>query len=442
MKRHTPLPSGEGRVLTDVSGGLASGDQADRPLFRPEALAAAADSGLGRPIAKLPVSWVLLTAIMGFMLAAFMAVMLAGTYTRKETVSGLVSSTGSEARVLPMSAGVVKSVLVADGQHVRAGQTLVMVATLHSGLNGRSIDQKLLDNLDRELLNLGTRLRSLNDAAKIDLLGMPARLAALKAERNAVTAQERATDKRLSMAQEALVRLGPVADRGFISGETMRHHKEEVLVLQQAIADARGTEARLDGQISDLSNLAARQPMTVAQQRGELLDLIARTERDREAALGQRGFAVMSPTSGVVTTVQVASGQPVDPQMTLMTVSTKPTDMLAEVFVPSRAIGFLEPGQQVRLRYDAFPYQRFGVGTGRIKTISSTVLRPDQVAATIRIEEPVYRVVVRLDQDSVAAYGHRYHIRPGFALSADIVLEERTFAQWLLDPIVALRGRL
>jgi membrane fusion protein len=116
--------------------------------------------------------------------------------------------------------------------------------------------------------------------------------------------------------------------------------------------------------------------------------------------------------------------------------------MEAEIFVPSRAIGFLAPGQEVRLRYDAFPYQRFGVGTGRIKSISSTVLRPDQIVATIRVEEPVYRVVVALDQDAIVAYGKRYRIRPGLALGADIVLDRRTFAEWLLDPIEALRGRL
>lgn len=182
--------------------------------------------------------------------------------------------------------------------------------------------------------------------------------------------------------------------------------------------------------------------MTVAQQRGELLDLIARTRRERDAAAGQRGYAVTAPTSGVVTTVQAGDGQPIDPQTTLMTVSTGTRAMMAELFVPSRAIGFIEEGQKVRLRYDAFPYQRFGVGTGRVKAISSTVLRPDQVTAAIRIEEPVYRVVIALDESSITAYGHRYRIRPGFALNADIILDRRSFAQWLLDPILALRGRL
>lgn len=411
-------------------------------LFRPEALAAAASGGFGQPIAKLPVSWGLLSTCMGAMLAGFVAFMMVGTYARQETARGIVSATDGEIRIAAPTGGIVRSVLVTDGQRVRAGQTLVTVDTPHTGVNGRPVDQSLLDSLDRELANLRTRLRALGEAADIEAKGIPARRAALEGERTAVVAQGRSAARRLSLAQESLARMEPVAARGFISSETLRHHREEVLVLQQAIADARGAEARLDGQISELDNQAARQPLTVAQQRGELLDLIARTERDRDAARGQRGFAVTTPAAGTVTTVQVAKGQPIDPQATLMTVSVAAKAMQAEIFVPSRAIGFLGPGQDVRLRYDAFPYQRFGVGTGRVQSISSTVLRPDQIVATIRVEEPVYRVVVALDQDAIFAYGRRYRIRPGLALSADIVLDRRTFAEWLLDPIEALRGRL
>ncbi|EPE61883.1 HlyD family secretion protein [Sphingomonas paucimobilis] len=433
-------------MLNDDRGTLTNGSVVNQSigtdLFRPEALLADADGGAGQPIARLPVSWGLLTMSMGTMLAGCVGFLMLGTYARQETARGLVSGSGGEIRIAAPAAGVVRTVLVVDGQRVRADQMLVTVHTLHTGVNGRPVDQALLDSLDRELVDMRARLRALGEAARIETEGLPGRFAALKGELAAASAQEQSASDRLRLAQESLARIEPVAARGFISSESLRHHREEVLVLQQAIADARGAKARIEGQIRELSNLAMRQPMTVAQQRGELLDLIARTQRDRDIAAGQRGFAVTAPASGVVTTVQVAQGQPVDPQQTLMTVTTKVDALLAEIFVPSRAIGFLAPGQEVRLRFDAFPYQRFGVGTGRVRTISSTVLRPDQIVATIHVEEPVYRVVVALDQDAINAYGQRYRIRSGMALSADIVLDRRSFAQWLLDPIKALRGRL
>ena len=66
----------------------------------------------------------------------------------------------------------------------------------------------------------------------------------------------------------------------------------------------------------------------------------------------------------------------------------------------------------------------------------------DTVNTAARLEEPVYRVLVTLDSNKIGAYGRQYELRNGLALTADVVLERRSFAAWLLDPIRALRGRL
>lgn len=180
------------------------------------------------------------------------------------------------------------------------------------------------------------------------------------------------------------------------------------------------------------------------EERGQLLDLIARAKRDRADAMVQQGYAITSPRAGVVNSVQVISGQAVDPQIPLMNIASTseapaPT---AELFVPSRAVGFLELGQVVNLRFDAFPYQQFGGATGTISEISSDVFRPNEVNTATHLEEPVYRVLVSLKSDKIRAYGREYPLRNGLSLTAEIVLERRNFAGWLLDPIKALRGRL
>ena len=76
------------------------------------------------------------------------------------------------------------------------------------------------------------------------------------------------------------------------------------------------------------------------------------------------------------------------------------------------------------------------------QAVSSSVLAPHEVNAAIRLEEPVYRVLVRLDAQSVRAFGVNHPLQSGMALTADIVLEERSFAEWLLEPVLAMRGRL
>ena len=66
-----------------------------------------------------------------------------------------------------------------------------------------------------------------------------------------------------------------------------------------------------------------------------------------------------------------------------MTLLPDGASLLAELFVPSRAIGFVEPGQRVRLMVDAFPYQRFGTLGGRVETVSQAVLSPNEVIGKV-----------------------------------------------------------
>jgi membrane fusion protein len=109
--------------------------------------------------------------------------------------------------------------------------------------------------------------------------------------------------------------------------------------------------------------------------------------------------------------------------------------------VPSRAIGFVRPGQEVRLLYDAFPYQRFGSFAARVETISRQAVAGQETNAPFKIDEPVYRVIVVPDRQQVNAYGQRVGLQPGMTLAANLVLERRSFLDWVLDPVRAVTNR-
>jgi membrane fusion protein len=114
----------------------------------------------------------------------------------------------------------------------------------------------------------------------------------------------------------------------------------------------------------------------------------------------------------------------------------------AELLAPSRAIGFVQPGQDVALSLQAFPYQRFGTVAGTIRSVSSTVLGPSEVGIQgLRVEEPVFRIRVTLSREVMQAYGQMIPMQPGMLVSADIVFDRRSLLGWLLDPIYAVRGR-
>ena len=111
----------------------------------------------------------------------------------------------------------------------------------------------------------------------------------------------------------------------------------------------------------------------------------------------------------------------------------------AELFVPSRAIGFVAVGQRVRLLYDAFPYQHYGTYAGRIVRVSQTILAGTDISVPLTLEGPAYRAVVELEQPDVDVNGKRVPLQPDMLLKADIILERRTLIDWMLNPVTSAR---
>lgn len=430
-------------TINDVAGGFADPEPlAPAPLFRPEAVAAALNANEGRPVALLPISWIVVTLVLLSMAGIAIGFMTLGTYARAETAVGIVNATGTSARIGAPVAGVLTRLYVHEGQRIQAGEPLAIVSTERIGVDGHSIDDGTVDSLNHELANLTDRIAALGPTVALQREGTEARLAALDGSKAAERAAEQAATERLRLAEDSVARMAPVAQRGFISSESMRRRREEVIALREARNEAQSRQQSLDAQMNGLRTELRALPYTLVQQRGELLSQIARTRRDRDIANAQRGYLIRAAVGGVVTALQVRQGQAVDQRGALMTVASTEGSMGAELYVPSRAIGFIQKGQRVRLRYDAFPYQRFGAGSGSIRHVSRAILRPEDIQAAVEVKEPMYRVTVALDRPWLEAYGRRHPLQTGMALSADIVLEERSFGAWLLEPILALRGRL
>ena len=131
-----------------------------------------------------------------------------------------------------------------------------------------------------------------------------------------------------------------------------------------------------------------------------------------------------------------------DPRLLLATVLPGDSRLQAELFVPTRSIGFIKPGQNVKLLYDAFPYQNFGAYGGKVLQVSRTVLTASDAAGPISLKEPAYRVTVWLDRPDVDAHGERVPLQPDMLLRADIFLDQRPLMDWILDPLKRVGQRI
>ena len=101
-----------------------------------------------------------------------------------------------------------------------------------------------------------------------------------------------------------------------------------------------------------------------------------------------------------------------DPQRLQLEIIPEGSEFRAELYVPARAIGFVEVGQTVRLLDDAFPYQHFGSYSGRVIEISQTILTSADSGGPIRLTEPAYKVIAAVDKTYIDAFDKKVPFSP------------------------------
>ena len=156
----------------------------------------------------------------------------------------------------------------------------------------------------------------------------------------------------------------------------------------------------------------------------------------------KREMVVTAPIDGTVTNIAPARGQTVAADSRFATLLPKNSPLHAELLVPTRAIGFVKPGQQVLMRYEAFPYERFGQYAGKVESVGKDVWTQGASLGPLSVREPVYRIVVELDRQDITTNDQSFPLRAGMVVNADLLLEKRTLLEWLFQPVMQLRRRM
>lgn len=408
------------------------------PLFRPEVVQARRQDWLGRISLAQPMPvWV--GAVFALLAAGAVAcLLLFGEYAHRSRVGGqLVPDLGVSTVVAPTS-GMVGRMTVEEGASVARDQALVRIdlprvaasgADAHTGI-GRGLDDR--DSSSAQLAQAQLAQLAVQEQ------GQHRQLAMLRTELGQVRAGIATRDAQVRLGRETADRYREVAASGYVSVVQVRQQEQAMLEMlnarqvleRQATALAR----EIAGLEQALAGLPAQREAIEATARRE--HALLAQERYRHEADG--GVLVKAPLAGLVAHRFVEPGQAVQAGQPLLSLLPEGARLQAQLQVPSRAIGFIRPGDRVRLRYQAYPFQKFGHQGGRVARISRSAVSPVAGAPS---SEPHYRILVALDRQDVLAYGRPEPLRPGMLLEADILGERRKLHEWLLEPLYSLRGR-
>jgi membrane fusion protein len=415
-------------------------------LFRQEVLDSHRQDWLGTVQLTRPVPLWVATGFVLSVAVLICAFLWTGEYARKARVTGFLAPDRGVIRLLAPQAATVLEAHAREGQQVRQGDVLFVLAIGQSSAAGdtqAAVASSLVAR--QESLRGSATEQAQLEAAR--LAALDRRIEAMQRELGPIAEEEALQRKREQLAEEAVAQYKAFRADNYVSDAQVRTKSEELFgVKAQLIALGRQRAAHLR-EIAALQAERRELPLRARAAQGEIeRDLAVVAQQSAENAARQR-IVVRAPQDGTVSAVVAEAGQGVAASGAMATLIPADTRLQAQLFAPSSAIGFVRPDQPVMLRYQAFPYQKFGHQSGHVVQVSKAPLQPSELAAMplagmSASAEPLYRITVRLDRQDVAAYGTAQALAPGMQLDADVVLDRRRLIEWIFEPVLGIAGRV
>lgn len=409
-------------------------------LFRPEALANKQTTWLGTIVLIRPVSFALLTCGGLAIAAALIAFFGWGEYTKKARVTGQLTPETGVVKLYAREPALVREMRLKEGQQVKAGDVLFVLAPERIAASGTDANTITSAQLlaRREVL-----MSEMTAQGRLQREQAPAttrKIAEVEQQFAQVEAEARTQNARVHLAEAALRRTRELADRGFVS--TTQVEQKEAELLNEVARAQTITRNKLSAQreLATLAQEARELPARAIRDRAALDRTLAGLRQETGEHDARREYIVRAPEDGTVTAIQADIGHTVNSNAPLASLVPAGSRLHATLYAPSRAIGFVEAGRDVLLRYQSYPYQKFGQHTGKVISVSKAALSPAEIPVGVAegAREPMYRITVELDAQSVEAYGKPQNLVAGMQVEADVLLDRRRLIEWVFEPVFSL----
>jgi membrane fusion protein len=393
----------------------------------------------GDVAALQPLSTKILVWFLIGVVAALVAFALFAGYVRKETAIGYLTPTTGTAKVFATRSGIIRQVHVRDGDAVEEGQPLLTIDTDQIASDGSDVNVALLETLSAQKELLSRNIEAEQERAGSERERLSSLAKGLELEISQLQAQLQLQNERLEVANRDLDAGQELRAKGVLTAIELRRRQMAALEQQQAQRVLNQQIAAKQSQLTDAKSSLSQLPTVIAQKVQTLRNELSATEQRMAEIKGRRAYVIRAPLAGRISTLQASVGQNAHPQRPQLEIIPEHAVLQAELFVPARAIGFIEAGQSVRLLFDAFPYQHFGTYRGEVARVSQTMLMTTDTGSPLKLNEPTYRVIAALERQDVDVAGKKVPLQPDMLLKADILLERRSLMEWLLSPLHSVR---
>ena len=342
------------------------------------------------PVWSRALAWTIIsTASFGFIFAIFAKI------DEVVLAPGELQPLGAERPVKAPFAGVIKDIVVKEGQKVIAGDTLLKFDA--------DVSRKRKETLETQIKLENKRFEEESRAVKARKRGVVARLNGLK--------------RSLSTESGIYENILPLAEIGAMQQTEVLRQRNKVEQLDSEVQQSEADLEEVEAQLNKLEQESLREISDLERQLVEVQDTITKEK-------------LTAPVSGIVFgMVPSSAGYAASAGETLVKV-VPGGEIEAKIYIINKDVGFMKPGMKAQIRVDAFPYTQFGSITGALKSVGTLPLEPDQQNPMPRF--PAY---VKIDKEYLEKDGEKYNISAGQSVQVNLILRDKRVISLLTDAV-------
>ena len=408
-------------------------------LFRIEAIEAQKTKSDGIGVIATPLSFYLLTGMILMLLIFTFVFINCVQYSRKELVQGRLVPMGNYAEVYSTKKGIIREVFVNEGQSIKEGEPIAFINSESYTKDGFKLTSLISSEINKtqEIIKSGLIYEKKITESVLYKLAEEIKFKNLELE-GVISLLELKSKKR-NISKSKVDKFKKLYQKKIISQNKYNEIYYDFLTDENEINRILNEKTIIESQVARMRKELEMEKLISQRKLTDLKLKLSEIKREEAISKSEDSNLVKAPLSGVISGLQVRKGQHSDTTTHLLTILPNNDALEVELFVPTKAISFVNQETIIKIRYDSFPYQKFGTFNGKVKSISKNVIKSNQLSGYTGEEEWLYKIVVTLSEEE---YINKINLQPGMELSAYLLGEKRSIFEWIFEPLLNIKSNI
>lgn len=415
-------------------------------MFRQELLENRKMLWRGRALLLPGIPPLLVISVCIIFLTIFITFVIMGSYTRRVNVSGEITTWPRPVNIYSSVQGFIVKQFVTEGQEIRKGEPVYQIDVSRSTSSGVVSDNQRKD-IENQIVRIANIISRLEDSKKATLQTLEKQKMQYQEAFERSTAIVKRAEEGIIIMKNNMNNYRTYQKKGLINkdqltNQTALYYQQQNNLLslsgqnEQNALQITSLESQIKIQAADFDNRIYQMEL----QRYELQKELINTDVNGEVI-------IRALSDGKIDSLSVTVGQMVSAGDSLLQIiPDKIKDHYLVVWAPNDAVPYINPGDRVNIRYEAFPAEKFGQFAATVLLVSKTPASSQEMLTyqgapknNQNTSVPYYKIVVRPDLQEIRYDGKFLPIENGMKAQGTLFLEKRKIYQWMLSPFYDMK---